>query len=423
MTDKEAIKYLQQLYPNGGHCWLDEQRIEAIDMAVKALQEEPVAPKLLEDMLNAKTAAESLGISQEEHDRIVDELIYGKEPELVDVDDLPNKEEEPVSEIDFEQELYKAFGQVKDFTLGMRIAKRFYDIGRTNAATPQSEKPRLDIEIPFGMDSELIEETIVIPDGCHAVVDGNRVVIRKNKDFRERYKRIAQSDEFKRTHDGASIGDVIKVDGEDIGDNDKKAVIDTAMAEVEEKSKAFTDAHKGESADEILAEMRGEEPVSEDLEKIVEEIAEPTILNAYGTKELARRLRNTICGTPVSEDLEEACEQLAENARKHKAETSSPFFSPTDYKQGVMDGAKWQKQHLWKPADGDDLPIIDREVIALLDNGKVVFAHRPPEFWDGKDIVTGKVTRNYPKTYDKGGWNIPDVKWWLDCLMPKEIGL
>lgn len=46
----------------------------------------------------------------------------------------------------------------------------------------------------------------------------------------------------------------------------------------------------------------------------------------------------------VSEDLEEACEQLAENARKHKAETSSPFFSQTDYIQGVMDGAKWQKK-------------------------------------------------------------------------------
>lgn len=61
-------------------------------------KEEPIAPQVLEDMLNAKTAAESLGISQEEHDRIVDELICGKEPELVDVDDLPNKEEEPVSE-------------------------------------------------------------------------------------------------------------------------------------------------------------------------------------------------------------------------------------------------------------------------------------------------------------------------------------
>ena len=77
----------------------------------------------------------------------------------------------------------------------------------------------------------------------------------------------------------------------------------------------------------------------------------------------------------------------------------------------------------WKDAQGDDLPEIDREVIAILNNGKVVFAHRPPEYWDGKNIVTGKVTRNYPKTYDKGGWNIPNVKYWLDCLMPKEIEL
>lgn len=43
MKKEDAIKYLQQLYPNGGHCWLDEQRIEAIGMAVKALQEEPVS--------------------------------------------------------------------------------------------------------------------------------------------------------------------------------------------------------------------------------------------------------------------------------------------------------------------------------------------------------------------------------------------
>ena len=32
-------------------------------------------------------------------------------------------------DLDFEQELYKAFGQVKDFTLGMRIAKHFYKLG------------------------------------------------------------------------------------------------------------------------------------------------------------------------------------------------------------------------------------------------------------------------------------------------------
>ena len=46
MTKEDAIKYLQQLYPNGGHCWLDEQRIEAINMAVKSLQKEPVSEEL-----------------------------------------------------------------------------------------------------------------------------------------------------------------------------------------------------------------------------------------------------------------------------------------------------------------------------------------------------------------------------------------
>ena len=74
---------------------------------------------------------------------------------------------------------------------------------------------------------------------------------------------------------------------------------------------------------------------------------------------------------------------------------------------------------IWKSADGDDLPIIDREVIALLNNGRVVIAHRPPEYWDGKDIITGKVTRNYVERYDKGLWNIPNVKYWLDVDLPK----
>ena len=46
MTKDEAIKYLQQLYPNGGCSWLDEQRIEAISMAIDALKEKPVIKDL-----------------------------------------------------------------------------------------------------------------------------------------------------------------------------------------------------------------------------------------------------------------------------------------------------------------------------------------------------------------------------------------
>lgn len=50
---------------------------------------------------------------------------------------IDSMQEEPVS-IDFEQELYKAFGQVKDFTLGMRIAKWFYDMGKNSK---ESQEP------------------------------------------------------------------------------------------------------------------------------------------------------------------------------------------------------------------------------------------------------------------------------------------
>jgi hypothetical protein len=78
-----------------------------------------------------------------------------------------------------------------------------------------------------------------------------------------------------------------------------------------------------------------EEPVSEDLEKIVEEIAEPTILNAYGTKELARRLRNTICGTSVSDDLGEYINELS----KQFPEVSFAKLSRISVRV-----AKWQKQ-------------------------------------------------------------------------------
>jgi hypothetical protein len=105
------------------------------------------------------------------------------------------------------------------------------------------------------------------------------------------------------------------------------------------------------------------------------------------------------------------------------------------YMTSFKAGAQWQKKHLWKPADGDDLPIFDREVIALegiIDptatdcfcGYKVVFAHRPtPEGYDGKSIATEEVEHYTPKTYGEGGWNVPNIAYWLDCSMPKEIEL
>ena len=82
----------------------------------------------------------------------------------------------------------------------------------------------------------------------------------------------------------------------------------------------------------------------------------------------------------------------------------------------------------WKSADGEDLPDIDRDVIVLTQHYQlegseyvVSFAHRPnPNGWDGKSVITGKVEHYTPKTYDKGGWSIPNVVWWLDCDLPKK---
>ena len=100
---------------------------------------------------------------------------------------------------------------------------------------------------------------------------------------------------------------------------------------------------------------------------------------------------------------------------------NNPNAESYDYMNAVIYGAEWADKTAWKPADGDDLPEIDREVIALAEeNGcyKVVFAHRPPEYWDGRNAITNKITRNHIKRYDKGGWNQPNVKWWLDLILP-----
>ena len=112
------------------------------------------------------------------------------------------------------------------------------------------------------------------------------------------------------------------------------------------------------------------------------------------------------------EQIEQSAYQYGNCFEKHFELASMAFIK----------GAKWADTHLWHPADGDDLPEIDREVIAILNNGKVVFAHRPPEYWDGKNIDTCEVTRRYPRKFGKGGWNQPDVKIWLDCILPYKEG-
>jgi hypothetical protein len=51
----------------------------------------------------------------------------------------------------------------------------------------------------------------------------------------------------------------------------RRCSVDEAMVEVEEKAKAFTEAHKGEDSEKILADMRGEESISDELDTAAKE--------------------------------------------------------------------------------------------------------------------------------------------------------
>jgi len=93
--------------------------------------------------------------------------------------------------------------------------------------------------------------------------------------------------------------------------------------------------------DYLVELAKSEEPVSEELEKIVEEITEPTILNAYGTKELARRLRNTVIyGTSVSKELDEVAELYTLD------DSIKPWRNLT--KEAFKAGANWQLNQIRK---------------------------------------------------------------------------
>ena len=95
---------------------------------------------------------------------------------------------------------------------------------------------------------------------------------------------------------------------------------------------------------------------------------------------------------PVSEDLEEAARRFV---------TPPCALGIRTFKAG----AKWQKTHLWKPADGNDLPEYEREVVVFtqpypLENSEYVvsFAHRPnPDGWDGKSLATGKINTTHQR--------------------------
>jgi len=119
--------------------------------------------------------------------------------------------------------------------------------------------------------------------------------------------------------------------------------------------------------------------------------------------------------------------ELADRHVGH-AEEDDEDISVTQQRNSFKWGMLTALKEAWKDAQGEDLPEYDREVVVFIQNFRddagmmsVAIGHRPnPKGWDGKSLSTGKVEHYTPMTYDNGGWNQPDVRWWLDIPLPYE---
>lgn len=83
-----------------------------------------------------------------------------------------------------------------------------------------------------------------------------------------------------------------------------------------------------------------------------------------------------------------------------------------------ISGATWADRHpQWYDAQGDIVPEYGREVIVIGKDGRVLFGHRP----DPKEVTMVEGKPYYAKTYDKNGWNWPDIALWLDVDVPDVL--
>ena len=78
---------------------------------------------------------------------------------------------------------------------------------------------------------------------------------------------------------------------------------------------------------------------------------------------------------------------------------------------------KKRKQQIWHDAQGDNVPEYGREVIVIGRDGKIFYGHRP----DPKEVTMVDGKPYHAKTYDKNGWNWPDIALWLDVEIPHEM--
>lgn len=125
---------------------------------------------------------------------------------------------------------------------------------------------------------------------------------------------------------------------------------------------------------------------------------------------------------PASEDLMDATNNYCVNVRKGypRVMDETDRYICNAFKAG----AKWQKEHLFKSADGEDLPKLEKDVVVLVDNfGKLIpkIAKRTYHLIEKfVDEDTGEIIsiENTNEVGDVINWTEPAI-YWLDAELPK----
>lgn len=108
-------------------------------------------------------------------------------------------------------------------------------------------------------------------------------------------------------------------------------------------------------------------------------------------------------------------EKIEEAARQYNYKNRTPYALNGHTFGAFIEGAKWMLSNLWKDAEGEDLPEINKEVLALQ---KHILNEEDEEDCFYQVVFAHRVDIDYVVSYDKGEWNIPNIKWWLDLELP-----
>ena len=93
-------------------------------------------------------------------------------------------------------------------------------------------------------------------------------------------------------------------------------------------------------------------------------------------------------------------------------------YADSKMRNAFVAAATWADSHpQWYNAQGNNVPEYGREVIVIGRDGKVFFGHRP----DPKEVTMVEGKPYHAKTYDKNGWNWPNIALWLDVEIPDDV--